>query len=87
MSNDYSFRYKLNVDAKVIQAGKFDMKTSAQERRQLLQAILTKSSNEDDVSSNKCRRDFQRVVYVTCVRDERVIGWFRTRMRCRTTRQ
>lgn len=41
-------RYKLNVDAKVIQAGKFDMKTSAQERRVLLQAILEKTSNEDD---------------------------------------
>ncbi|XP_067949121.1 probable global transcription activator SNF2L2 [Watersipora subatra] len=41
-------RYKLNVDEKVIQAGKFDMKTSASERRQLLQAILTQTDNDDE---------------------------------------
>jgi len=38
------------VDEKVIQAGKFDMKTSAQERRVLLQTILTQSNDADDVS-------------------------------------
>ena len=32
-------RYKLNVDSKVIQAGKFDCKSTGQERRQMLQVI------------------------------------------------
>ena len=43
-------RYKLNVDEKVIQAGKFDMKTSASERQVLLKNILTRNE-EDDVSA------------------------------------
>ena len=38
----------MNVDEKVIQAGKFDMKTSASERRVFLQNILTRT-DEDDV--------------------------------------
>ena len=33
-------KYKLNVDQKVIQAGMFDQKSSGQERRVFLQAIL-----------------------------------------------
>lgn len=43
-------RYKLNVDAKVIQAGMFDSKSTGQERKQFLQSILTQetNSNEDD---------------------------------------
>jgi SWI/SNF-related matrix-associated actin-dependent regulator of chromatin subfamily A member 2/4 len=43
-------RYKLNVDAKVIQAGMFDSKSTGVERKQFLQSILTQetNSNEDD---------------------------------------
>ncbi len=38
-------RYKLNVDSKVIQAGKFDGKTTGQERKEILHTIL-KQDNE-----------------------------------------
>jgi SWI/SNF-related matrix-associated actin-dependent regulator of chromatin subfamily A protein 2/4 len=44
-------RYKLNVDEKVIQAGKFDCKSTGQERKQMLQNILeadSKDQEEDD---------------------------------------
>ncbi|CDW52317.1 transcription activator BRG1 [Trichuris trichiura] len=42
-------RYKLNVDEKVIQAGLFDQKSTASERRQFLQAIL---QNENDLDED-----------------------------------
>jgi SWI/SNF-related matrix-associated actin-dependent regulator of chromatin subfamily A protein 2/4 len=43
-------RYKLNVDEKVIQAGKFDAKSTGQERREMLQNILKQDTQsiEDD---------------------------------------
>merc|ERR1719341_2007853 len=41
-------RYKLNVDAKVIQAGKFDNKSNSIERKQFLQALLTQETDEDE---------------------------------------
>jgi len=43
-------RYKLNVDEKVIQAGKFDAKSTGQERREMLQNILKQDTEqiEDD---------------------------------------
>ena len=44
-------RYKLNVDSKVIQAGKFDGKTTGQERRQMLQSILKQDQNTTEEDS------------------------------------
>ncbi|KAL1244753.1 putative global transcription activator SNF2L2 [Trichinella spiralis] len=41
-------RYKLNVDEKVIQAGLFDQKSTASERRQFLQAILQNEIDNDE---------------------------------------
>lgn len=42
-------RYKLNVDEKVIQAGRFDQKSTGSERRQLLQDILSKDNDDEEV--------------------------------------
>ena len=50
-------RYKLNVDAKVIQAGMFDSKSTGQERKQFLQSILTQESNSNDDDPNDCPDD------------------------------
>ncbi len=44
-------RYKLNVDEKVIQAGMFDQKSTSNERRQFLSALLTQEAELDDVCS------------------------------------
>ena len=44
-------KYKLNIDEKVIQAGKFDAKSTGNERRQMLQAILTQESHIHDEES------------------------------------
>lgn len=33
-------RYKLNIDEKVIQAGKFDQRSTGAERRQMLEQII-----------------------------------------------
>ena len=41
-------KYKLNVDQKVIQAGMFDQKSSSNERRAFLQAIL-ETEEQDEV--------------------------------------
>ncbi|KAL7668177.1 hypothetical protein ACOME3_008891 [Neoechinorhynchus agilis] len=41
-------KYKLNVDEKVIQAGMFDAKSTANERRQFLQAILMQEAEDAD---------------------------------------
>ncbi|VDK59525.1 unnamed protein product [Gongylonema pulchrum] len=41
-------RYKLNVDEKVIQAGKFDQRSTGAERRQMLEQIIRAQSEDDD---------------------------------------
>merc|ERR1719414_592047 len=41
-------RYKLNVDSKVKHAGMFDQKSTGNERRQFLQALLTQQAEEED---------------------------------------
>merc|ERR1712168_1350468 len=41
-------RYKLNVDEKVIQAGKFDNKSTSAERREMLQNILEDEADNDE---------------------------------------
>jgi len=41
-------RYKLNMDEKVIQAGKFDQRSTGSERQQLLQSILRDEEDDDD---------------------------------------
>ncbi|CAD6197149.1 unnamed protein product [Caenorhabditis auriculariae] len=41
-------RYKLNVDEKVIQAGKFDQRSTGAERRQMLEQIIRAESEDDD---------------------------------------
>nr|XP_057926352.1 probable global transcription activator SNF2L2 [Doryrhamphus excisus] len=49
-------KYKLNVDQKVIQAGMFDQKSSSQERRVFLQAILEheeQNEEEDEVPDDE----------------------------------
>ncbi|XP_061836394.1 probable global transcription activator SNF2L2 isoform X2 [Nerophis lumbriciformis] len=49
-------KYKLNVDQKVIQAGMFDQKSSGQERRVFLQAILEheeQNEEEDEVPDDE----------------------------------
>lgn len=41
-------RHKLNVDEKVIQAGKFDQRSTWAERRNLLEAIISAENEEND---------------------------------------
>lgn len=41
-------RYKLNVDEKVIQAGKFDQRSTGAERRQMLEQIIRAETEDDD---------------------------------------
>lgn len=41
-------RYKLNVDEKVIQAGKFDQRSTGAERRQMLEQIISAESEDDE---------------------------------------
>merc|ERR1712106_1204224 len=41
-------RYKLNMDEKVIQAGKFDNKSTGTERQELLQSILRDEEDDED---------------------------------------
>jgi SWI/SNF-related matrix-associated actin-dependent regulator of chromatin subfamily A protein 2/4 len=41
-------KYKLNVDEKVIQAGMFDQKSTASERKALLMAILEDEQAEEE---------------------------------------
>ena len=44
-----TIRYKLNMDEKVIQAGKFDQKSTGTERRQMLQSILQDEEVDEEV--------------------------------------
>ena len=46
-------KYKLNVDQKVIQAGMFDQKSSGQERRVFLQAILEHEEQNEVIGRRK----------------------------------
>merc|ERR1711871_255013 len=41
-------RYKLDLDAKIIQAGKFNTDATDSERRTLLESLLRKADDEDD---------------------------------------
>ena len=41
-------RYKLNIDEKVIQAGKFDQRSTDAERRQILEAIISREDDNDE---------------------------------------
>lgn len=41
-------RYKLNVDEKVIQAGKFDQSSTGAERRQMLERIIREENDNND---------------------------------------
>ena len=42
-----SFRYKLNVDEKVIQAGMFDQKSTGSQRRAFLSEILLRNTADE----------------------------------------
>ena len=46
-------QYKLDIDGKVIQAGKFDNKTSDREREELLRALLGNEEEEDEESKEE----------------------------------
>uniref|UniRef100_A0A914QVS6 Uncharacterized protein n=1 Tax=Panagrolaimus davidi TaxID=227884 RepID=A0A914QVS6_9BILA len=41
-------RYKFNIDEKVIQAGKFDQRSTDAERRQILEDIISREDDNDD---------------------------------------
>merc|ERR1712036_67345 len=41
-------RYKLNMDEKVIQAGKFDQRSTGSERQELLKSILREEEDDED---------------------------------------
>uniref|UniRef100_A0A8R1I449 Uncharacterized protein n=1 Tax=Caenorhabditis japonica TaxID=281687 RepID=A0A8R1I449_CAEJA len=41
-------RYKLNVDEKVIQAGKFDQRSTGAERKQMLEQIISAENDDDE---------------------------------------
>merc|ERR1712036_92515 len=41
-------RYKLNMDEKVIQAGKFDQRSTGSERQELLKSILRDEEDDED---------------------------------------
>jgi SWI/SNF-related matrix-associated actin-dependent regulator of chromatin subfamily A protein 2/4 len=49
-------RYKLNMDEKVIQAGRFNNRSTGTERRELLQSIL-RADEEDEEEENECPDD------------------------------
>merc|ERR1712203_868663 len=46
-------KYKLNMDEKVIQAGRFNNTSSGSERRQLLQSILREEKDDDEDEENE----------------------------------
>ena len=50
-------QYKLDIDGKVIQAGKFDQKTSDREREELLRALFGNEDEEQDEEEKKIERD------------------------------
>lgn len=41
-------RFKLNIDEKVIQAGKFDQRTTDAERRRILEEIIKNENDDND---------------------------------------
>merc|ERR1712212_348459 len=54
-------RYKLNMDEKVIQAGRFNNKSTGNERHQLLQSILrAEEDNEEEEFEQFQAMDIQR---------------------------
>ena len=42
------FRYKLNMDEKVIQAGMFNQRSTGSERQELLQSLLRAEESDDE---------------------------------------
>lgn len=44
--------FKLDIDAKIIQAGKFDNKSSAQDRREMLEFLISREDSTDGVDTN-----------------------------------
>merc|ERR1712141_187788 len=50
-------KYKLNMDEKVIQAGRFNNTSSGSERRQLLQSILRADDEDGDEDENETPDD------------------------------
>ena len=50
-------RYKLNMDEKVIQAGKFDQRSTGSERHELLQSILRDERDDDEDEENEVPDD------------------------------
>lgn len=50
-------QFKLSLDGKVIQAGKFDHKSTNEEREQMLRAILETEQGKDDDSENELLND------------------------------
>jgi len=50
-------RYKLNMDEKVIQAGKFDQRSTGSERQELLQSILREEKDDDEDEENEVPDD------------------------------
>ena len=51
-------KYKLNMDEKVIQAGRFNNKSTGSERRELLQSII-QADEEDEEEENEVPDDEQ----------------------------
>ena len=49
-------RYKLNVDEKVIQAGRFDQKSTNMERHNLLKQILQQEAEEEEVCAHSSKK-------------------------------
>ena len=49
-------RYKLNVDEKVIQAGRFDQKSTNMERHNLLKQILQQEAEEEEVCTHTLKK-------------------------------
>ncbi|TPX66244.1 hypothetical protein SpCBS45565_g04602 [Spizellomyces sp. 'palustris'] len=50
-------QYKLDIDGKVIQAGKFDNKTTDRERDELLRSLFGSEEDEDDKGDNEGQLD------------------------------
>lgn len=69
-------RYKLNVDEKVIQAGKFDQRSTGAERKQMLEAIIcaeNDDNDEDEVTEDAqlneyiARSDEEIEIFTVCI--------------------
>merc|ERR1712012_97583 len=50
-------RFKLNMDEKVIQAGRFNNKSTGNERQELLQSILREEKDDDEDEENEVPDD------------------------------